>query len=103
MDKLESRNVDGHELLHRIQLCEGKLNNVTTSKLNPFDQLDIQSRLSKLERLLDEQKVPPLNLCDTAEEVKRISNGCVNEIKPEAEVQKKQPLVCVLQLLNPCY
>ena len=49
VDRMEAKEVDGKELLQRIQQCEEKLNEFTESKLSPFNQQEILSRIEQLE------------------------------------------------------
>jgi hypothetical protein len=46
---MESRDIDGQELLRRVQLCESRLNEFKESKLSPFNQQEIMSRLAEAE------------------------------------------------------
>ena len=46
---MEARDIDGKELLMRVQQCEEKLSEFTESKLSPFNQQEILGRLGMLE------------------------------------------------------
>lgn len=54
---MEARDLDSHELLLRLQLCEGKVSALSASKLSPFAQQEILERLDKLEKQTQAQ--PP--------------------------------------------
>ncbi|GAX77497.1 hypothetical protein CEUSTIGMA_g4941.t1 [Chlamydomonas eustigma] len=49
VERIEARDIDGQELLRRVQLCEGRLNEFKESKLSPFNQQEIMSRLAEVE------------------------------------------------------
>lgn len=46
---MEARDIDGKELLQRVQQCEERLSEFTESKLSPFNQQEIMGRLGQLE------------------------------------------------------
>ena len=57
VEKIEARDIDGKELLQRVQTCEGKLEEFTASRLSPFNQQDIISRLEQLEQQAGTQRL----------------------------------------------
>lgn len=56
VERMEAKEIDGQELLERVQLCEGKLSEFTESKLSPFNQQDITARLEELEQQVGGQR-----------------------------------------------
>ena len=56
VERMEAKEIDGQELLQRVQLCEGKLSEFTESKLSPFNQQDIMARVEELEQQVGGQR-----------------------------------------------
>ena len=54
---MEARDIDGKELLQRLQMCEEKLSEFTESKLSPFNQQEFNTRLQQMEEQMGAQKV----------------------------------------------
>ena len=61
------RDLDKDEMLRRVQFCEEKLSELTASKLSPFKQQEMISRIETLEKLLVAVQAPNINIGLVAE------------------------------------
>eukprot|EP00955_Chlamydomonas_euryale_P028816 303980-Chlamydomonas_euryale.AAC.25 len=58
VERMETRDLGTKELLRRLQLCEGKLHDIGSTKLSPFKQQEILTRLDTLEHAVEPSKKP---------------------------------------------
>jgi hypothetical protein len=103
VERLEARDLDGDEILRRVQICERKVHDVAGSKLSPFNQQQVLSRLEQLEAEARERDAGALGLPLPSQEPNDAGLSSPRKTAMNAVVQLEERLVLVESKVSGVY